>query len=145
MFERRSLDAMLSGPSGLGLVNNATCALSLLSGKAEDATLAEDVAAAGVEDRWFNMTTQAGGRGSGGDWATGLLAGWRWGTGPTAHEHPIRSLRHAQGNHADQSAFQACRQAAFPAPTYKQAPSCRRSPWAACTPSMAARPPAATA
>lgn len=61
MFERRSLEAMLSGPSGLGLVNNAMNALCLLSSAEAGACLAEDVAAAGMEDRWFKMTTQTGG------------------------------------------------------------------------------------
>lgn len=60
MFEQRSLDATLSGPSGLGLVNNTLNALCLLSGREEGACLAEDVAAGGMEDRWFKMTTQAG-------------------------------------------------------------------------------------
>ncbi|PRW56007.1 quinolinate chloroplastic [Chlorella sorokiniana] len=60
VYERRSLDAMLGGPSGLGLANNAMKALCLLSGAGEGACLAEEVAAAGVEDRYFKMTTQAG-------------------------------------------------------------------------------------
>lgn len=62
VFERRSLDEMLSGPSGLGVGMNAMRALAMLSGAQPGATLADDVGAAGVPGvRELCMMNSSGG------------------------------------------------------------------------------------
>ena len=51
---------LCAGPAGLGLQPNAMSALKLLSGADEGASLAHDVAAAGVHDPVVVITTHTG-------------------------------------------------------------------------------------